>query len=278
MAGDAMRRVRRDEGVEIVVWSTGQGPALLLVHGTTADHSRWDTVLPDLGVRFTVYTIDRRGRGQSGDADPYRVEAEFDDVAAVVDSIGRDVSVLGHSYGALCSLEAARRTSGITKLVLYEPPLGGAGAPDEAWLVQAQQEIDRGERDAVLVSFFSDVVGVPADQLSTLRELPVWQARLGTVPTIPREFRAAVAYQLDPSALSEVNIPVLLLRGRHGLVRRADRSTRSCAFPRPHHRHAGPATRRYGHRQAAVPTRSVRVSQRTALTRSREPSSRGDQP
>jgi pimeloyl-ACP methyl ester carboxylesterase len=170
-------------------------------------------VLPELGAHFTVYTMDRRGRGESGDAEPYRLEAEFDDVAAVVDSIGRDVSVLGHSYGALCSLEAARRTSGITKLLLYEPPLGGAAAPDEPWLVKAQQEIDRGERDAVLASFFTEVVGVPADQLSTLRELPVWQARLGTVPTIPREFRAAVAYQLDPTTVSEVNIPVLLLRG-----------------------------------------------------------------
>ena len=213
MAGDAMRRVRCGDGVEIAVWSSGQGPALLLVHGITADHSRWDTVVPELGAHFTVYTMDRRGRGESGDAEPYRLEAEFDDVAAVVDSIGRDVSVLGHSYGALCSLEAARRTSGITKLLLYEPPLGGAAAPDEPWLVKAQQEIDRGERDAVLASFFTEVVGVPADQLSTLRELPVWQARLGTVPTIPREFRAAVAYQLDPSAVSEVNIPVLLLRG-----------------------------------------------------------------
>jgi Alpha/beta hydrolase family len=73
-----------------------------LVHGTTADHSRWDTVLPELGAHFRVYTMDRRGRGESGDAEPYRVEAEFDDVAAVVDSIGGDVSVLGHSYGALC--------------------------------------------------------------------------------------------------------------------------------------------------------------------------------
>jgi pimeloyl-ACP methyl ester carboxylesterase len=211
MAGDAMRRVRCGGGVEIAVWSSGQGPALLLVHGTTAD--RWDTVLPELGAHFRVYTMDRRGRGESGDAEPYRVEAEFDDVAAVVDSIGGDVSVLGHSYGALCSLEAARRTSGITKLVLYEPPLGGALAPDESWLVKAQQEIDRGERDAVLVSFFTEVVGAPADQLSTLRELPGWQARLKAVHTIPREFRAAVAYQLDPSAVSEVKIPVLLLRG-----------------------------------------------------------------
>ena len=213
MAGDAPTRVRSVDGVELAVWRRGDGPPLLLVHGTTADHSRWDGVLPELEERFTVHTMDRRGRGASGDAETYRLEAEFDDLAAVVDSIGRDVTVLGHSYGALCALEAARRTSGITRLLLYEPPIGGASAPDEAWLAGAEQALARGERDAVLASFFTDVVGVPAEQLATMRELPVWQARLGAVHTIPREFRASVAYQLDPSAMSELDIPVLLLRG-----------------------------------------------------------------
>jgi pimeloyl-ACP methyl ester carboxylesterase len=157
--------------------------------------------------------MDRRGRGASGDSDPYRVEAEFDDVAAVVDSIGREVAVLGHSYGALCSLEAARRTAGMTQLLLYEPPIGGASAPDEAWLEAAEQAIERGDREAVLTSFFTDVVGAPAEQVAAMRELPVWQVRLGAVHTIPREFRASVAYRLDPSSVTGVDLPVLLLRG-----------------------------------------------------------------
>jgi pimeloyl-ACP methyl ester carboxylesterase len=213
MAGDAPTRVRSGDGVELAVWRSGDGPPLLLVHGTTADHSRWDVVLPELAAHFTVHTMDRRGRGASGDAEPYRIDAEFDDIAAVVDSIGPDVAVLGHSYGALCALEAARRSSGITRLLLYEAPIGGASAPEEAWLADAEQALERGEREAVLSSFFTDVVGAPAEQLATMRELPVWQVRLGAVHTIPREFRASVAYGLDPSAMSEVGIPVLLLRG-----------------------------------------------------------------
>ena len=112
-----------DDGTLIGYWRTGEGPPLILVHGTSADHTRWDPVLPTLAEHFTVYAIDRRGRGESGDAADYSLESEVEDVVAVVDSIGAPVSLLGHSYGAVCSLEASQRSERVRKLVLYEPPL-----------------------------------------------------------------------------------------------------------------------------------------------------------
>jgi pimeloyl-ACP methyl ester carboxylesterase len=51
------------DGTRIAYLRTGDGPALILVHGTTADHSRWETVLPLLEPHVTVYAMDRRGRG-----------------------------------------------------------------------------------------------------------------------------------------------------------------------------------------------------------------------
>ena len=60
--------VSRDE-TSIAVWRSGGGPPLVLIHGAAADHSRWAPVLPALEKDFTVLAIDRRGRGQSGDAD-----------------------------------------------------------------------------------------------------------------------------------------------------------------------------------------------------------------
>lgn len=79
----------------------------MFVHGTTADHTRWNSVRPAFAEYFTVYTIDRRGRGKSGDDDDYTLEQEVEDVAAIVNSIDEPVVLLGHSYGALVSLEAA---------------------------------------------------------------------------------------------------------------------------------------------------------------------------
>ncbi|HEU4397426.1 MAG TPA: alpha/beta fold hydrolase, partial [Actinomycetota bacterium] len=80
-------RVVSRDGTEIGYWTSGEGPPLLLVHGTTADHTRWRPLLPYLEPHATVYALDRRGRGTSGDAPDYGVAREFEDVAAVVDAV-----------------------------------------------------------------------------------------------------------------------------------------------------------------------------------------------
>jgi pimeloyl-ACP methyl ester carboxylesterase len=77
------------DGTHIGYWRTGEGPPLVLIHGTSADHARWDPVLPALQKHFTVYAVDRRGQGGSGDAAEYSLEREVEDVVAVVDSTVR---------------------------------------------------------------------------------------------------------------------------------------------------------------------------------------------
>ncbi|MGH2627301.1 MAG: alpha/beta fold hydrolase, partial [Anaerolineales bacterium] len=77
-----MEKVRSDDGTLIAYQRSGEGPPLVLVHGTTADHTRWALILPELERHFSVYAMDRRGRGESGDAESYALEREFEDVAA----------------------------------------------------------------------------------------------------------------------------------------------------------------------------------------------------
>src|SRR5690349_15857093 len=93
---------RSSDGTQIGYARGGVGQPLLLVHGTSSDRGRWRQVLPALEARYTVYAVDRRGRGLSGDAPRYAMEREFDDVVAVVDSIGEPVHLLGHSFGGTC--------------------------------------------------------------------------------------------------------------------------------------------------------------------------------
>jgi pimeloyl-ACP methyl ester carboxylesterase len=151
-----MQGARSPDGCWIACERTGAGPPLVLVHGTTGTMRRWAPVLPLLESRFTVYAIDRRGRGASGDTAPYAMEREFEDVAAVVDDIGEPCHLLGHSFGAICALEAACRTPNLRKLVLYEPPIPTPGhdAFEPAALERLQHLLDAGDPEGVLTVFF----------------------------------------------------------------------------------------------------------------------------
>ena len=52
------------DGTRIGFWRSGSGPPLLLVHGTTADHTRWRPVLPLFEPHATVYAVDSTGPGR----------------------------------------------------------------------------------------------------------------------------------------------------------------------------------------------------------------------
>jgi len=104
MTEPRMSTVSSKDRTPIAYWRSGEGPPLLLVHATTSDHTSWDVVQPAFAEHFTVYAMDRRGRGGSGDGATYAVDREFEDVAALVDHAaqqsGAPVYLVAHSYGA----------------------------------------------------------------------------------------------------------------------------------------------------------------------------------
>ena len=141
------------DGTPIAYRRSGHGPPLVLVHGTSADHSRWAPVLPAFEQRYTVCAIDRRGRGGSGDAEDYALEREFEDVAAVVDSLGEPVILLGQSHGALCALEAALLSSGVRALVSTSPrSTAGAEMNPPEVLERLETLLQAGDRDGVVAT------------------------------------------------------------------------------------------------------------------------------
>jgi pimeloyl-ACP methyl ester carboxylesterase len=207
--------VSSEDGTPIAYWRSGEGPPLVLVHGTAADHSRWKPVLPVFEEHFTVYAVDRRGRGDSGDSENYSIEWEFEDVATVVDSIGEPVNLLGHSYGALCALEAALLTRNVRKLVLYEPGMNVTGEQvyPPGFIDRLDALLEAGDRDAVISTMFRDLVGMPQEEVEYLRSLPAWQERVKAAHTVPRELRADEAYRFDPQRFGGLGVPTLLLSG-----------------------------------------------------------------
>lgn len=203
------------DGTQIAYRRGGEGPPLVLIHGTAADHSRWAPVLPAFEQHFTVYAVDRRGRGGSGDLDGYAIEREFEDVAAVADSLEEPVNLLGHSYGGLCALEAALLTENVGKLVLYDPGIEVAGEEISSHEVVERLEalLAEGDRDGVVETTMREVAGLPPEVVEYMRSLPVWRARLDAAHTIPRELRAVKAYRFDPERFENLGIPALVLNG-----------------------------------------------------------------
>ncbi|MFD8500837.1 alpha/beta fold hydrolase, partial [Amycolatopsis sp. NPDC059657] len=191
---------------------TGHGPPLVLVHGGTADRGRWAPVLRQLADRFTVYAVDRRGRGLStAEAETYALAREGEDIAAVAEAAGRDVYVVAHSYGALCALEAAALTDAIGRMVLYEPPIPTAGNP--VFTAAVRDRIRSApDPETRLETFFREVIHVPDSELPAMKRTPVWQARLAAVHTIVRELDAVEAFTVTPR-LAGISVPVRLFLG-----------------------------------------------------------------
>jgi pimeloyl-ACP methyl ester carboxylesterase len=242
-AGEAtMTRVVSRDGTEIAYWTSGHGPPLVVVHGTTADHTRWRPLLPHLEPHATVHAMDRRGRGASGDGSDYELAREFEDVAAVVDAVaevsGSAVDVLGHSHGGLCAFGATALTSNIRKLVLYE----GWPVPNpEAFALPpgVEERIDAllgdGKREAALEVMFREVVRMPEEEFTVYRALPAWQARIAAAHTITREVRAELGAALDPAEAATMTVPTLLLVGGDSPeFLRADYETVAAALPDAH--------------------------------------------
>lgn len=210
-----METITSTDGTTIAFERSGSGPPLVLVHGTTVDHTTWAEVLPLLEQEFTVYAMDRRGRGESGDrAGAYALAREAEDVVAVVGSIDEPVHLLGHSYGGICALEATLLTDRIRRLTLYEPEvIGEATTDDEQALAEIQRAIDAGDREEALVVFYREFARLSEAELERVRALSTWRRRVDAVHTVHREMEAMYAYEFEPERFRGTTTPTLLLVG-----------------------------------------------------------------
>jgi len=85
-----MEKVTSKDGTTIAFERSGAGPAVILVDGALCSRAfgPMPKLAPLLARQFTVFMYDRRGRGDSGDANPYAIEREIDDLAAMISAAG----------------------------------------------------------------------------------------------------------------------------------------------------------------------------------------------
>jgi pimeloyl-ACP methyl ester carboxylesterase len=198
-------------------WVEGEGPPLVMVHGSLQDHTASGALVDELRNGGTTFSMDRRGFGASGDATGYSIEREFEDVAVVVDAVaartGAPVALWGHSYGANCAMGGAARTTNVNHLVLYEPSLGLAYPAGS--IESIERKVASGDMEAALLEVLVEIVGMTDDEVDAMRANPKmsWADRLAIVPTVPRECRAEDGWVYRPGQFDGIAAPTLMLAG-----------------------------------------------------------------
>lgn len=184
-----MYTVTSNDGTRIAYDKTGSGPAVILVDGALCYRASGpakplEKLLVDT---FTVYTYDRRGRGDSTDTQPYSVEREIEDIEALIKEAGGSAFVYGISSGAALAVEAANRGVGVTKLATYEAPyIVSDDAPEEPadYLERLNANVAAG-RNGAAVKQFMKLVGAPGFAVVMMQVLPVWKKLKAVAPTLP---------------------------------------------------------------------------------------------
>lgn len=212
-----METVISADGTPIAYERSGSGPPLVLVHGSADLHTFWDLAgtRSAFAEHCTVYAVDRRGRGESGDAAEYGLKREAEDVAAVVNSIDEPVTLLGHSSGALFSLEAALRTDNLRKLILNEPPVavGDHELDVEEAVTEMRGLLEDGEHEQALVLFLQEVAQLAPEELDMARSAPIWTDMVDAASTLPRELQAIAEYEFDAARFVDMTTPTVVFSG-----------------------------------------------------------------
>lgn len=209
-----MQMVTSKDGTPIAYERQGTGPAFILVGGGLDDGSENAPLASELASRFTVFNYARRGRGESGDSQPYAVERELEDLDALITEAGGSAHVFGVSSGGMFVLEAAAAGLRIERLGVYDVPYDttpGAAERNQAYREELGRTLVEGRRgDAV--ALFMRLAGSPEEDIAVARSSPFWPGLEALAPTLAYD---AALYGPPPiDRLATITQPALVVTGQ----------------------------------------------------------------
>lgn len=213
--------VTSSDGTTIAYERAGTGPAVIIVGGAFNTRRSVGDIARLLAAHFTVYTYDRRGRGDSTDggaspaSDADLMSREVADLAVLIGAIGGSAGVYGHSSGAVIGLEAAVRGLPVTRLAAYEPPMvapdASVGSPDE-WRASIRAALESDDRDRA-ARLFLQGMGVPLPAMDYMALQPGWPGMLSVAHTLPAEVAAVGDGTVPAHRYAAVTVPTLVVSG-----------------------------------------------------------------
>jgi pimeloyl-ACP methyl ester carboxylesterase len=177
------------DGTTIAYDVRGTGPLAVIVGGAFNDRNTWGELADALAADgFTAVSYDRRGRGGSGSTEPYAVEREIEDLAAVIAAVGGGEPTYAHgvSSGGALLLRALAGGLPVARISVLEPPYRGAGAPPapDDYIATLQGFVDADDRDGLVEYFQTQVIGLPAQMVQSFRGSPMWASLCAMAPTL----------------------------------------------------------------------------------------------
>ncbi len=219
-----MNKVTSKDGTTIAYEKRGAGPALILVDGalTYRSFGPMQHLAELLAPHYTVYSFDRRGRGESRFSKPYSVDREVEDIDALITEAGGSAFIFGISSGACLALEAAAQLGKRTvKLAMYEPPYNSLRGAAQPWMDYRKQLADllAAGRRGDAVALFMQFVGTPADQVNGMRFSPVWPLFESVAPTLAYDAAVMGSDRKAPlERAARVSVPTLVMDGGANLA------------------------------------------------------------
>lgn len=215
-----MARASSKDGTHIAFTKAGTGPALVLVSGALSQRSLiGDTLLiPRLAEHYSVYTYDRRGRGESGDTKPYTVDREIEDIEALIDHAGGKAYLFGVSSGAALSLQAAAKLGAtkVSKLALYDPPYGQPPS-DYTKQKDSVRALVRTGQPGDAAAYFLSAIGTPPKVLEGMKSSPAWDAMKKIDHTLVYDYDVLGDGQVPEGVVKAIAVPTLVMNGEKSM-------------------------------------------------------------
>lgn len=216
-----MSVVKSKDGTNIDYEKSGRGPALILVSGATGYRAMGysNDLVQLLEPHFTVVDYDRRGRGESGDTQPFALEREIEDIEALIDEAGGQAFVYGISSGGSLVLDAALKLGPdkVRGIAVYEAPYDDSPEGQAAWDAYYQElheKLKAGDRGGA-VTLFMQLVGVPEQMVEGMKQSPMWPKLEGIAPTLAYDAEAmgGTSRAVPAERMKALKMPVLIMDG-----------------------------------------------------------------
>jgi pimeloyl-ACP methyl ester carboxylesterase len=193
----------------------GDGPPVVLVSGGSTDRMANAGLAAALAPSFTVFNYDRRGRGPSGDTQPYAVAREVEDIAAIIDAAGGGAALYGTSSGAALALEAVASGVPATKLALWEPPyfVDPAARPPLDTATTYRRFVAEGRRGDAVEYFMAKVVGLPPEFVAFAKSQPWWAGQEAIAHTLAYDAEVMGDYGIPAERAAKIHVPTIILTG-----------------------------------------------------------------